>query len=274
MNRYRTLETLQANTRDALPSAAVLWLAAVRIEMEKLTKAALSGEVSDEEFLALVEETSKGLPDLLDRMDHDALARLMEDSMGAAMANGMSARMNKHTAQSPWSVGGLLFGSRKKGRGKRCGNSWISPDKECRNESRKEQRRRPTRKQKIEAEKKPGKPNPERDAVIARYRRGVEVQSPAGRTVTFGQRVADHLKEKETERARFGDLAEKAVASPDEVWQDGMRCRYLKRPIPGHRNSILVVTQRTSETTEEVVTFMKQKPSEKNPPGRKIYPAD
>lgn len=258
MNRYRTLEKLQAATRDELPSASVLWLAAVREEMEKLTKAALSGEVSDEEFAHMVEETSKGLPGLLDRMDHDALAELMEESMGAAMGNGIAARMNPMTAKSPWSKG-VLLGSRKYKRDKDGKFSHADGS----GKSRKEQRRKPTRKQKIETEEKPTASNPEREAAIDRYRKGVKVKSPTGREVEFGKRVADHLKEKETDRARFGDLAEKAVATPDEVWQDGMRSRYLKYPAPGHRNSIFVVTQQTSGTKEEVVTFMKQKPSKK-----------
>lgn len=93
MKRYRDLEKLQATVRAEIPTVAIDWLAAVRKEMEKLTKAALSGDVSDAEFRGLVEETSKRLPKLLKKMDHDALAKLMETSMGAAMANGLAARL-------------------------------------------------------------------------------------------------------------------------------------------------------------------------------------
>lgn len=93
MKRYRDLEKYQANVRKEIPGVAVSWLAAVRKEMEKLTKAALSADVSDEEFRAMVEETSKRMPELLDEMDHDALAKLMEESMGGAMANGIAARL-------------------------------------------------------------------------------------------------------------------------------------------------------------------------------------
>ena len=45
------------------------------------------------EFRAMVEATSKRLPELLHEMDHAALGNLMEESMGAAMATGISARL-------------------------------------------------------------------------------------------------------------------------------------------------------------------------------------
>lgn len=93
MHRTRQLETLQAATRDRLPDVAAVWLAAVREEMEKLSTAAIAGELTDAEFIALVEATSAKLPELLTTMDHDALAGLMEQSMGAAMANGIEERL-------------------------------------------------------------------------------------------------------------------------------------------------------------------------------------
>ena len=134
MKRYRDLEKLQANVRAEIPKVAVSWLAVVRKEMEKLTKAALSGEVSDEEFRRMVEKTSKRLPELLGEMDHDALADLMEKAQGASMANGIAARVEdfrKATtkrAKLPWEKD-VRMGA---GKGKRCGNSWISANKECR----------------------------------------------------------------------------------------------------------------------------------------------
>lgn len=108
MDRFKQGEKLAAAAREGLPSVAVQWLAAARKPLEKLTKAALNGEVSDAEFVALVEEFSQSLPGLLDEMDHDALATHMENSMGAAMANGMAARHKteeKRTearAKLPW----------------------------------------------------------------------------------------------------------------------------------------------------------------------------
>jgi len=91
--RHRDAERLAATVRGRLPRAVIPWLAAVRREMESLTTAALSGDLSDEDFRALVEKTAAALPALMDRMDHDALAGLLEEGMGAAMANGIAARM-------------------------------------------------------------------------------------------------------------------------------------------------------------------------------------
>lgn len=137
MNRYRELEKLQETVRSEIPSVAVDWLAAVRKEMEKLTKAALSGDLTDEQFRALVEKTSKRLPELLDKMNHEALSGLMEKGMGAAMANGMAERLKtarpktqEKRAKLPWEKD-VLLGARGGGKGKRCGNSWIPRWKRC-----------------------------------------------------------------------------------------------------------------------------------------------
>ncbi|MEO5915570.1 MAG: hypothetical protein ABIS50_15155 [Luteolibacter sp.] len=95
MNRFQQLEIQQAATRAELPRVAVQWLAAARTPLEKLTMAALDPDLSDEEFVKLVERFSEDLPKLLDTMDHDALAELMEEGMGAAMANGIEQRTGK-----------------------------------------------------------------------------------------------------------------------------------------------------------------------------------
>lgn len=93
MSRFRDAEELAGTVRTDLPTVALAWLANVRKEMEKLTMAALNGEVSDAEFRALVEATSKRLPEMLDEMDTTALENLMEGAMGAAMANGIAQRI-------------------------------------------------------------------------------------------------------------------------------------------------------------------------------------
>jgi hypothetical protein len=92
MSRFKDAEKLAETVRGEIPAAAINWLSAARKEMEKLTRAALRGDISDDEFRAMVEATSKRLPTLLDDMDHDALAKLMEDGMGAAMGNGIGER--------------------------------------------------------------------------------------------------------------------------------------------------------------------------------------
>lgn len=123
MNRFQTAEKLMAATRAQIPRAAVRWCAAVRQPLEILTMAALSPDVSDEQFTELVEAFSESLPGLMESMDHAALAELMEAGMGAAMANGLTARdqvQEEKRAKLPWEEDAWLAA---KGRGKKCGNS-------------------------------------------------------------------------------------------------------------------------------------------------------
>jgi surfactin synthase thioesterase subunit len=93
MNRFRPLESLQAATRARIPRVSIAWLAAARAPIEALTTAALDPAVSDSEFLRRVQDFADSLPSLMDSIDHDALAALMEESMGAAAANGIAARL-------------------------------------------------------------------------------------------------------------------------------------------------------------------------------------
>jgi hypothetical protein len=99
MSRFKDAEKLAADVREGLPDAVTDWLAAARNEMEKLTTAALAGDLSDADFRKLVEETSKRLPELLEEMNHDAIATRLEDAMGAAMGNGIEERIR--TAKQP-----------------------------------------------------------------------------------------------------------------------------------------------------------------------------
>ncbi len=93
--RHKDNEKLQAAVRGEIPKAAVKWLAAVRSPLEELTMAALSGKVTDAEFVAMVGKFSKRLPKLMRKIDHAALAEVMEKGMGAALANGLTARNPK-----------------------------------------------------------------------------------------------------------------------------------------------------------------------------------
>lgn len=96
---------------------AVKWLAAARTPLEKLTMAALNAEVSDAEFVAMVEAFSKSLPKLLEKMDHGPCQKLMEESMGAAMANGVAARMETlpvKKAKLPWETAAWWAGRKFK----------------------------------------------------------------------------------------------------------------------------------------------------------------
>lgn len=121
-DRFKDMEKLAAATRKRIPGAAVLWLAALRKPLEKLTMAALDPALSDEDFRALVEKFAKDLPGLMDELNHDELAKLMEDGMGAAMANGIgqrsaaSGQREEKKAKLPWETDVLLGGNKKRDR--------------------------------------------------------------------------------------------------------------------------------------------------------------
>jgi hypothetical protein len=123
MNRFQQAERLAAATREEIPKVAVRWLAAARAPLEKLTVAALDPDLTDEAFLQLVDGFSKSLPGLLDEMDHDALATLMEHGMGAGMANGISQRSavssqrEEKRAKLPWETEVWLGAQRRRKNG-------------------------------------------------------------------------------------------------------------------------------------------------------------
>jgi hypothetical protein len=114
MDRFKQTERLAAATRGEIPKVAVRWLAAARDPLERLTMAALDPDLTDEAFLALVEKFSNSLPGLLDTMDHAALANLMEEGMGAGMANGIASRSVGVSptvkAKLPWETDAWLAG--------------------------------------------------------------------------------------------------------------------------------------------------------------------
>jgi hypothetical protein len=93
MNRHKQAEALASTVRAEIPRVAVQWLAAARAPLEKLTTAALDPNLSDEDLLSQIDAFIKKLPELMDELDHDALAKLMENGMGAAMGNGIAKRM-------------------------------------------------------------------------------------------------------------------------------------------------------------------------------------
>jgi hypothetical protein len=100
VNRFQQAEELAAAAREELPRRAERWLAAARTPLETLTMAALDPSIPDEEFVAMVDRFSKELPGLFDQLDHDAIAELMEDTMGASMANGISQRLKTQDSKT------------------------------------------------------------------------------------------------------------------------------------------------------------------------------
>ncbi|HEY4414478.1 MAG TPA: DUF935 family protein [Verrucomicrobiae bacterium] len=65
------------------------WLGAVRPIFEELMSKAVNSNVTDADFIAAVEEAQAKLPEVFDRLDHNALARVIEGVLGASTTNGL-----------------------------------------------------------------------------------------------------------------------------------------------------------------------------------------
>lgn len=87
-----------------------------------------------------------------------------------------------------------------------------------------------------------------------------KVEAPTGDEVGFGKIAMDHVRIKaaagEVDRARWINHAKAAIASPLEIWRDGMRHRYIAVfETRGGRQPFIVVTTRLGEHREGVVSF-------------------
>jgi phage gp29-like protein len=81
-------EQVIENTLESLTGVSAKWLGAVKPFFRKLVQAAQDGSVSDAEFVQALEAAYREMPELFDKLDHDALAEALEASMGAACVNG------------------------------------------------------------------------------------------------------------------------------------------------------------------------------------------
>ncbi len=184
MNRFRNIEDQQAAARAELPSVAIQWLAALRSPLEQLTMAAVNGEISDAEFHALVEKFTTDLPALMDSLDHDALASHMENNMSEAMINGILQRVK----DTPSTVKGKApedsdaLNAARKYKQDDEGQFSTTDGSGRTSSSRKKLRKKPTLKEKKETASHSKETNPERQAVIDRYRKGIYLNDPTGRS--------------------------------------------------------------------------------------------
>lgn len=94
-------------------------------------------------------------------------------------------------------------------------------------------------------------------AALSRITTGFSVPGVSGATVKFGTVCKSHITAKNDQRARFLPSAEACVRTPVEVWQEGLRRRYLCRfkGNDGKMHGFLVVTARKGEHLDEVITF-------------------
>lgn len=90
-DRHRQTERLAAAARARLPAITPAWLAPLRAEIERLTRAASQGTLSDAQLLRRIQALHDRAPRLLSRLDPAPLADLLEATMAAALLNGIQA---------------------------------------------------------------------------------------------------------------------------------------------------------------------------------------
>lgn len=255
--RFREGERLMAATRAEIPGAAVRWLAAVREPLEILTMAAVSPDVSDEQFVELVEAFSESLPGLFGKMDHAALAELMEGGMGAAIANGLTARdqgagdrgREEKRAKLPWEKDAYLAAQKRRKNGQ-FGEGDGTGGGERKTKGKTEE-------------------------MIARYEAGVTVKTPTGRNANFGKDLVKDMRKwkgKDLARAHYAARAEAAVKAPDEIHQHGTLVAYFKKL--DSRKTLVIHSQQQGDDKEEVQSFIPMPPrrAEKRKRGQKTWP--
>lgn len=245
--RFKEGEKLMAATRAQIPGAAVRWLAAVREPLEILTMAAVSPDVSDAQFVELVEAFSESLPGLMETMDHAALAELMEEAMGAAMANGLTARNPKpetlnpkeeKRAKLPWESEAYLAAQKRRKNGQ-IGEGDGSPGGG-------------------ESDAGDGIPD--------------ESVSPTGRTVEIGKHLRSKAAKWEGEapaRMRFAAKVGETVSAPDEVFEDGTFVMHVKT---FSRIAVVVHSRRVADDREVYQTHVPMNPKRIKKRGQKIWP--
>jgi phage gp29-like protein len=81
-------EKLSNNVLENLTGVEAKWLGGVKPYFRRLCATALSSQVTDAEFIATLEKARKEMPELFNKLDGKALAKAMEDAMGAAVVNG------------------------------------------------------------------------------------------------------------------------------------------------------------------------------------------
>ncbi|MGE9267648.1 MAG: phage portal protein family protein [Verrucomicrobiales bacterium] len=83
---------LSSNVLQDLTGVSKQWLSPVRPAFERLAALAMSKNVTDEDFVQALEKAQRELPELFDRLDHEALEASMTKAMSSAFFNGVASR--------------------------------------------------------------------------------------------------------------------------------------------------------------------------------------
>lgn len=234
LSRFPDIERHQATARRFIAPAALATYAPLREAIESLT----TSEAPDAEFLAKLRDLHRDIPSFFRKLDPTPLANALEEATAPALIAGVLERVPPRKLQAA--------------DGKPCGDSFIPAWKQCNKGI-----------------------SPATQALVKKYRAGHTADAPTGRKVAFGQRIADHIEKdwasRDPRRASFARLAEKAVASPSEIWQHGTSVVYFK---PMRKMVMVVFATQFEETEERAESFlpMPSKRAEKKKRGQKIWP--
>lgn len=87
-----TVDVLADNVLEGLTGVAREWLGPVRPFFTRLAALAMSNQVSDEDFVAILEKAQRELPEIFDLMDTQALQEAFENAIGSAALAGSVSR--------------------------------------------------------------------------------------------------------------------------------------------------------------------------------------
>ena len=89
-------EVVEDIVRMAVADAAGIrarWLAPLKVELDRLIRAAKDKSITDEVLMAFVADAARSMPELFERLNIETLARHIEVAMGAAAVEGVKARV-------------------------------------------------------------------------------------------------------------------------------------------------------------------------------------
>ncbi len=81
-------DKLVDNVLEDLTGIEAKWLGGVKPFFVQLVRAAQNDQLSDAEFVRVLERARSQMPELFGRLDHDAVAHALEGALGAAVVNG------------------------------------------------------------------------------------------------------------------------------------------------------------------------------------------
>lgn len=90
-----TIDRLSSAVLENLTGVASEWLSPVKPYFERLAALALSDHVTDDDFVAALERSQREIPELFDRLNHQALEVALEEAMSSAVLAGGTQRYEK-----------------------------------------------------------------------------------------------------------------------------------------------------------------------------------